>query len=161
MKAPDRKTVVEIRKEYPVGSRIVLDRMDDAQAPEPGTQGTVMAVDDFGSICPAWDSGGSLNIIYGTDSCHKVRTEEEAKVTLGWYGKHQPSQNARCPRCGAVMEGQAKAQALSRWAPIMVCSMCGTFEALEAAGLMGKIPLMQWAAITGPQEGGGAWEKER
>ena len=158
MKMIDRETVERIRKDYPAGCRIVLDRMEDVQAPEPGTQGTVLAVDDTGSICPAWDTGSRLNIVHGVDACHKIRTEEEAKITLDWYGKRQPSENARCPRCGAHMEGKTATHAVSRWADIMVCDMCGTFEALEAAALMEKIPLMQWAAITEPQEGGGPWK---
>ena len=154
----DRKAVERIRKDYPAGCRIVLDWMEDVQAPELGTQGTVLAVDDSGSICPAWDTGGRLNIVHGVDACHKIQTEKEVKVTLAWYGKKQPSENARCPRCGARMEGKTGRHALSRWAEIVVCDMCGTFEALEAAGMMEKIPLAQWIAVKEPQEGGGPWE---
>lgn len=50
MSCPDRKTVERLRAEYPVGCRIVLDEMDDKQAPKIGTQGTCMGVDDAGSI---------------------------------------------------------------------------------------------------------------
>lgn len=158
MRFPDRKAVERIRKEYPAGCRIVLDRMEDAQAPEPGTQGTVLAVDDTGTVIPAWDTGGRLGVVFGEDACHKIRTEEEAKITLDWYGKHQPGEDARCPRCGAVMPGRISAHALSRWARITVCDMCGTFEALEKAGLMEVIPMMNWTAVTEPQEGGGPWK---
>ena len=31
-------------------------------------------------------------------------------------------------------------------------------EALESAGIIDKIPLMQWTAITEPMEGGGEWK---
>ena len=72
MKIPDRETVERLRKEYPVGCRIVLDRMDDQSAPAPGTQGTVQTVDDTGSICPAWDTGGSLNVLLFSPSLNKI-----------------------------------------------------------------------------------------
>ena len=47
-------------------------RMDDPQAPTPGTMGTVIWVDDSGSIMVAWDGGGSLNVLYGVDECRRV-----------------------------------------------------------------------------------------
>ena len=31
-------------------------------------------------------------------------------------------------------------------------------EALEDAGIMERLPLTQWAAITGPQQGDGPWK---
>ncbi|MEA4822112.1 MAG: DUF4314 domain-containing protein, partial [Erysipelotrichales bacterium] len=63
-----RKVDIEkIRKDYPVGLRIELVRMDDVQAPSIGTKGTVKGVDDIGSIMVAWDNGSSLNIVYGKD----------------------------------------------------------------------------------------------
>ena len=64
--------IEKIRKDYPVGLRIELVRMDDVQAPSIGTKGTVKGVDDIGSIMVAWDNGGSLNIVYGEDECRKV-----------------------------------------------------------------------------------------
>ena len=100
----------------------------------------------------------NLNVIYGVDGCHKISTEEEAKTTLDWYGKKQPAENARCPRCGARMEGKTARHALSRQAKILVCHNCGTIEALEAAGMMERIPLTEWTAIKEPQEGAGEWE---
>lgn len=159
MRFPDRETVERIKREYPPGCRIVLDRMEDPQSPPAGTQGTVVAVDDTASICPVWDTGGSLNVIFGEDACHKIRTEEEAKTTLEWYGKHQKAGNARCPRCSSLMPGKLHTHALSRRAEIMVCDMCGQMEALEDAGILKtKIPLMEWTAIKEPQDGGGRWD---
>ena len=46
--------------------------MDDPQAPPIGTQGTVMGVDDIGSIMVAWDNGSGLNVVYGEDIVRKV-----------------------------------------------------------------------------------------
>ena len=50
MNFADQKTVKKLRKEFPVGCRIVLDEMDDRQAPSIGTQGTCNGVDDAGNI---------------------------------------------------------------------------------------------------------------
>ena len=69
---PSRETVERIRKQYPAGTRIELTHMEDEQAPPIGTTGTVVGVDDIGSIMVAWDSGGSLNVVYGTDYCQKI-----------------------------------------------------------------------------------------
>ena len=62
----------ELRKEYPIGTRVVLIKMDDIQAPPIGTKGTVKGVDDIGSIMVAWDNGSSLNVVYGEDIVKKV-----------------------------------------------------------------------------------------
>lgn len=159
MRAVGSVELERLRGEYPAGCRIVLDEMDDVQAPPTGTQGTVTAVDDTGSICPVWDAGGSLHVVYGADRCHKIKTEAEAKITLDFYGRRQPEEDARCPRCGDIMFGRLHRNALSRRADIMICPDCGMKEALEDAGKREKLPLMQWAAIVIPQSGGGRWKR--
>ena len=70
MKFPSRETVEEIRKRYPKGSRVALVFMYDTQAPPVGTLGTILGVDDIGSLMVEWDNGSHLNVIYGED---KVR----------------------------------------------------------------------------------------
>ena len=160
MNFPNKETVDEIRRMYPAGCRIVLDEMDDPYVKIPiGTQGTVTGVDDSGSVMPKWDTGSSLHIVYGADRCHKLRNEEEALTTINWYGKHQPDEDARCPRCGTLMFGPKSRHALSRYADIIVCDACGTVEALEKAGLAEPRPLMKWCCIEVPQNGGGAWKR--
>jgi hypothetical protein len=72
MRFPSKETVERIRKEYPVGSRVELVRMDDPQAPPVGTKGTVRGVDDIGSIMVAWDNGCDLSVAYGEDICRKL-----------------------------------------------------------------------------------------
>ena len=68
-----RRDIVErLRAEYPSGCRVELLRMDDPQAPPVGTLGTVIGVDDIGSIMVAWDSGGSLSVVLGADRCRRV-----------------------------------------------------------------------------------------
>lgn len=71
---PDRKTVERIRAQYPAGTRVRLLSMDDPQAPPIGTEGTVLGVDDAGHIMMSWDSGGSLNLVYGVDRFQVVPT---------------------------------------------------------------------------------------
>lgn len=72
MRFPTRETVERVRREYPAGTRVELIRMDDLQAPPPGTQGTVIGVDDTGSLLMRWDNGSGLNVVYGEDLVRKV-----------------------------------------------------------------------------------------
>lgn len=72
MNFPDRKTVERIREEYPEGTRVVLEQMDDVQAPPAGTMGTVLGVDDTGSLLMRWDNGSGLNVVYGEDHVRKM-----------------------------------------------------------------------------------------
>ena len=62
--------------EQPCISVEELVQMDDAQAPPVGTRGTVIGVDDTGSIMVAWDNGSGLNVIYGVDCCKKVPIDD-------------------------------------------------------------------------------------
>ena len=62
-----KKQLAELRTTYPKGTRIELLKMDDFQAPPLVTKGTVVGVDDIGSILVHWDNGSSLNLIYGED----------------------------------------------------------------------------------------------
>ena len=72
MMFPKKEIVERIRKEYPKGTRVMLVNIDDTQAPLLGTKGTVIGVDDTGSIMVAWDNGSSLNVIYNVDKCIKI-----------------------------------------------------------------------------------------
>ena len=72
MKNITSEALTALREQYPSGTRVELLRMDDFQAPPIGTRGTVIGVDDTGSIMVAWDSGGSLHVLYGADECRKV-----------------------------------------------------------------------------------------
>lgn len=75
MKYPSLRQVEEMRMRYPKGTRIELEKMDDVQAPPIGTKGTVLCVDDTGSIMVAWDNGSHLNVIYGEDQVRKISGE--------------------------------------------------------------------------------------
>ena len=72
MMFPSKEIVEKLKKEYPKGTRVQLVAMDDLQAPPIGTKGTVIGVDDTGSIMVAWDNGSSLNVIYNVDKCIKI-----------------------------------------------------------------------------------------
>lgn len=60
----------EVKEKFSVGTVIVLDRMDDPQAPIPGTKGKVVFVDDIGQIHVRWENGSSLALIPGVDEFH-------------------------------------------------------------------------------------------
>ncbi len=72
MTFPSKERVEAIRREYPVGTRVELVRMDDVQAPPVGTKGTVTGVDDTGSLLMKWDNGSGLNVVYGEDLVNVV-----------------------------------------------------------------------------------------
>ena len=72
MMFPSRETVRRIREQYPAGTRVELVWMDDAQAPPEGTKGTVLGVDDTGSLLMHWDNGSGLNVVWGEDIVRKV-----------------------------------------------------------------------------------------
>ena len=82
MRFPNKETVERIRREYPAGARVELVRMEDVQAPPVGTKGTVLGVDDTGSLLMRWDTGSGLNVVYGEDIVKKLAT-----VTTVCYGE--------------------------------------------------------------------------
>ena len=59
-----------------MGTRVELVRMKDGQAPPVGTRGTVIGVDDIGSIMVRWDNGSGLNVLYEVDACKIVQEEK-------------------------------------------------------------------------------------
>lgn len=62
----------KLRTQYPKGTRVKLIKMNDYQAPPKGTQGTVIGIDDAGSVMVSWDTGSSLSVIYGEDNVEKL-----------------------------------------------------------------------------------------
>ena len=75
MRFPNKEVVERIRRQFPVGCRVELLRMDDVQAPPIGTKGTVTDVDDTASIMVNWDNGSGLNVVYGEDLCRRCDDE--------------------------------------------------------------------------------------
>ena len=67
------RIIKSLREQYPEGCRVELVSMNDEYCHmEPGLQGTVIAVDDIGTIHVSWDNGSSLGVAYGEDSCKRV-----------------------------------------------------------------------------------------
>ena len=61
-----------LRSQYTPGTRVELLLMEDIQAPPVGTKGTVIGVDDTGSLTVRWDNGSGLNVLYGIDRCRII-----------------------------------------------------------------------------------------
>ena len=61
-----------LRSQYTPGTRVELLQMEDIQAPPVGTKGTVIGIDDTGSLMMRWDNGSGLNVLYGIDRCRII-----------------------------------------------------------------------------------------
>ena len=73
-----------LRSQYAPGTRVELVEMNDRQAPPPGTKGTVLRVDDIGTIHVHWDNGNeSLS--------HKLNNKPLARRSrFPWIGYRLP-----------------------------------------------------------------------
>ena len=70
---PSRKEVERIKKMYPKGTRIQIERMNDPYHPiERGTKGTVDYVDDAGTLHCTFDNGRSLGVVTDADIFHVI-----------------------------------------------------------------------------------------
>lgn len=72
MRVISKERLQALRECFKPGSRVELLKMDDVQAPPIGTRGTVVGVDDIGSIMVNWDNGSGLSVAYGEDECMVV-----------------------------------------------------------------------------------------
>lgn len=65
--------IERLKREYPAETRVELVSMNDKyRKMKPGEQGTVIGVDDIGTIHVNWDCGSSLGVAYGEDKCRKL-----------------------------------------------------------------------------------------
>ena len=78
MFAYSKATIQSIKERYPQGTRVELEHMNDPYNTKllPGCRGTVVCVDDIGTIHVAWDSGSSLGVVYGEDIIKKCKEGE-------------------------------------------------------------------------------------
>ena len=77
MKFPNKEYLEQLRKRYPVGTKIQLISMRDEKYPIlPGTIGEVTHIDDLGSIHMKWQNGSSLALIPEVDSFKAVGVEK-------------------------------------------------------------------------------------
>lgn len=73
MRFPPREVIASLRSQYPAGCRVHLIEMKDPYRYMPvGLEGTVICVDDTGTIHVNWDNGSSLGVVYGEDHCIKI-----------------------------------------------------------------------------------------
>lgn len=73
MRFPPREVIASLRSQYPAGCRVRLIAMNDPYRHMPvGLEGTVICVDDTGTIHVNWDNGSSLGVVYGEDYCIKI-----------------------------------------------------------------------------------------
>ena len=71
-KIPD-SVIKGLKEQYQVGTRVELVFMnDDYRKLLPGEKGTVIGVDDIGTIHVNWDCRSSLGVVYGEDCCRKI-----------------------------------------------------------------------------------------
>ena len=70
-----QKRIKLLKETYQKGMRVKLINMNDFQAPPIGTQGTVLGVDDIGSVMVAWDTGARLNVILEVDEIEILYNE--------------------------------------------------------------------------------------
>lgn len=78
-----------IKEGYPIGTRIeLLSTMDDIQGVEKGIKGTVIGVDDMGTIHMKWDNGRGFGLIPGEDN-FKVLSGPEENVQEQEIAKNQ------------------------------------------------------------------------
>ena len=77
MKTITRDELDRLRDTYRPGYRVRLTRMDDPYRPDlkPGTLGTVIGVDDMGTIHVQWECGSSLGVLYSIDRCEVIGRE--------------------------------------------------------------------------------------
>ena len=74
----DRKMVEFIKEQYPPGTRIRLNSMDDPYAPiAPGTEGEVDFVDDIGQLHMKWDNGRTLALAPGRGQFLRAAAEAD------------------------------------------------------------------------------------
>ena len=68
-----KETLVSLRERFPKGCRVELVSMNDPYSRlRPGDKGTVLFVDDIGTVHVSWDRGSSLGVVYGEDSCRRI-----------------------------------------------------------------------------------------
>jgi AraC-like DNA-binding protein len=69
-----REVLQHIKDTYKPGTRVRLGWMNDPYTKlKPGEMGTVIAVDDIGTIHVNWDCGSTLGLVFCEDCCSVVK----------------------------------------------------------------------------------------
>jgi len=71
---PGKAAIAARKARYICGCRVELVSMEDPYNTElkPGEQGTVICVDDTGTVFVNWDCGSTLGAVYGVDGIRKL-----------------------------------------------------------------------------------------
>lgn len=70
------KEIVEVKLNYPPGTRVELIHMEDNWAVPSGTRDEVVRTDDAGQIHMKWDNGRTLAIVPQVDQFRKLTKQE-------------------------------------------------------------------------------------
>ena len=93
MRKITRERIEEMRRQYPIGSRIVLHSMGDDPDPiPPGTEGKLAYIDDAGQIGVDWSNGRSLSVIPGVDDFTIQAPDEPQKGPQKTAGTRKKAQ---------------------------------------------------------------------
>ena len=78
----ERQFAERMKSNYEPGTRLELISMDDPYSKiPPGTRGTVMCVDDIGTIHVKWDNGSGLGLVPGEDAFRRLTPAEIEEET--------------------------------------------------------------------------------
>ena len=121
MKIPSENELDRIRREYPVGTIIEIQKMDDPQAPPVGTLGEVIGCDSMGDLLMRWSTGSSLKVILSEDKIRKV----DGAITI-CYG-HREYWKSRKEAADYFLEGLCATEGSEseRYSKIYAELICG------------------------------------
>ena len=75
----NKKRIEVLKLQYPKGCTVELVNMDDKYAPPAGTKGTVVHVDDIGTVHIAWETGSTLGVVPEVDMVRRLDEEIPTK----------------------------------------------------------------------------------
>ena len=72
-----KRMVEAVRRMYPAGTRVKLNRMKGEGRMSPGLEGSIQFIDDIGDIHVDWDNGSTLALIPGEDSFSVIGSDKQ------------------------------------------------------------------------------------
>lgn len=87
-----QKQAARYKEAYPTGTRVMLLHMGDDPRPiEDNTRGTVVCVDDIGTVHCNFDNGRQLGLVPGEDQFRRLTQEELAEEQAGAINEDAPT----------------------------------------------------------------------
>ena len=81
---PTHEQVEQIKENFPVGTVVKINSMQDPYRPIPrGTLGEVTGVDDVGSILMKWQNGQGLSLLPYEDDFDVISRPDEQEQNMG------------------------------------------------------------------------------